>query len=136
MSQKLPVKNFKWVKDISKFDESLIKGYNEESDKGFFLELDVQYPENLHNFHNDLPFFQERMKIEKVEKHVDKLHDKTEYVIQYMRNLKQTLNHGLVLKTLHRIIKVTQKAWLKTYTNKNTNLRKKQKMIFKKTFLS
>ena len=54
MSQKLPAKNFKWVKDISKFDESFRKSYNEESHKGYFLEVDVQYSENLHNLHNDL----------------------------------------------------------------------------------
>ena len=55
MSQKLPVKNFKWVKDISKFDESFKKNYNEERDKGYFLEADVQYSESLHNLHHDLP---------------------------------------------------------------------------------
>ena len=42
MSQKLPVNNFKWVKDIYKFDESFTKSYNEESDKGYFLEADIQ----------------------------------------------------------------------------------------------
>ena len=56
MPQKLPEKNFKWVKDISKFDESFIKCYNEESDKGYFLEADVQYPEKLHDLYNDLLF--------------------------------------------------------------------------------
>ena len=63
MSQKLPVKNFKWVKDISKFDESFKKNYNEERDKGYFLEADVQYSENLHNLHHDLS---EGIKIESV----------------------------------------------------------------------
>ena len=43
MSQKLPSNNFKWIKDISKFHESFIKSCNEESDKGYFLEVDVQY---------------------------------------------------------------------------------------------
>ena len=52
---------------------------------------------NTSRFHNDLPFLPERMKIEKVEKLVTNLHDKTEYVIP-IRNLKQALNHGLVLK--------------------------------------
>ena len=75
MSQKLPAKNFKWINDISKFDESFIKGYNEERDKGYFLEVDVQFLENLHNLHNDLPSFPERMNIEKVEKLVANLHD-------------------------------------------------------------
>ena len=56
MSQKLLVNNFKWVKDISKFDEGFIKSYNEESDGEYFLEVAVQYPENLHNLFNDLPF--------------------------------------------------------------------------------
>ena len=54
------------------------------------------------------------MKIEKVEKLGTNLHDKTEYVI-HMRNLKQALNHGLILEKLHRMIKFNQKAWLKPY---------------------
>ena len=58
------------------------------------------------------------MKIEKVEKLVTNLHDKTEYVI-HMRNLKQALNHGLILKKLHRVIKFNQKAWLKPYIHIN-----------------
>ena len=58
------------------------------------------------------------MKIEKVKKLVANLCDKTEYVIQ-TRNLKQALNHGLVLKKLHRIIKFKKKAWLKSYFNMN-----------------
>ena len=85
------------VEDISKFEESFIKSYSEEIDKGYFLEVDVQYPENLHNFHNDLPFLRERKKIEKVEKFITNLHDKTEYVI-HIENSKQALKHGLVLK--------------------------------------
>ena len=66
MSQKLSVKNFKWVKDISEFDESFIESYKEESDKGYFLEVDVQYPQKLHAIHNYLPFLPEGMKIENV----------------------------------------------------------------------
>ena len=103
-SQKLPVNNFKWVKDISKFDESFIKSYMEESNIGYFLEVDVQYPEKLHDLHNDLPYLPQRMKIEKIENLVTYLHDKTEYVI-HIRNLKQARNHGLVFKKVHRIIK-------------------------------
>ena len=61
-----------------------------------------------------------RMKIEKVEKLVTNLHDKNEYVI-YIRNFKQALNHGLVLKKLHRIIKYNQNAWLKPYIDMNTH---------------
>ena len=56
MSQKVPINNFDWVKDTSQFNEDLIKNYNEKSDEGYFLEVDIQYPENLHNLRNDLPF--------------------------------------------------------------------------------
>ena len=49
MSQKLPVNDFKWVKDVSEFDEGFIKIYNEESNEGYFFEVDIQYLENLHN---------------------------------------------------------------------------------------
>ena len=57
MSQKLPVNNFEWIKDTSQFNEDFIKNYNEESDEGYFLEVDVQYLKNLNELYNDLPFF-------------------------------------------------------------------------------
>ena len=101
-----------------------MKEYNEESDEGYFLEDDVQYLENLHELHNYLPFLQERIKIEKVKKLVGNLHDKTEYII-HIRNLKHALNHGLVLKKVHIVIKFIQNTWLKTYIDMNTDLRKK-----------
>ena len=63
MSQKLPVNNFKWIKDVSQFNENFIKNYNEESDEGYFLEDDVQYLKKLHELHNCLPFLPERIKI-------------------------------------------------------------------------
>ena len=53
MSQKLVVDGFKWVKDLSKFNGSFIKSYNENSDKGYILEVDYEYPKNLHKLHND-----------------------------------------------------------------------------------
>ena len=112
MPQKLPKNNFEWIKDTSQFNEDFIKNDNEESDKGYFLEVDIQYLEKLHDLHNDLPFLPERIKIEKVEKLVANFHDKTEYVI-HIRNLKQALNHGLVLKKFHRVIIFNQNAWLK-----------------------
>ena len=108
------------------------KNYNKESDKGYFLEANVQYLEKLHDLHNDLPSLPERMKVEKVEKLVANLHDKTEYVI-HIRKLKQTLNHELVFKKVHIVIKFNQNAWLKPYIDMNTDLRK---MILKKIFLS
>ena len=98
---------------------------------GYVLEVNNQYPENLHNFQNELPFLQERMKIEKTEKIVANLHDKNEYVI-HLINLKQALNQGLVLKKTHRTIKFNKKVWLKSCIEMKTELRKKQNMILKK----
>ena len=57
------------------------------------------------------------MKIKKLEKLAD-LHDKTGYVI-HIRNLKQGLNHGLVLENVHRVIKFNQNAWLEPYIDMN-----------------
>ena len=68
MLQKLPVNNFKWIKDNSHFNEDFIKNYNEERDEGYFLEVDVQYLEKSHALLNDLPSLPAIMKIEKVEK--------------------------------------------------------------------
>ena len=80
MSQKVPVNNFEWIEEPSQFNEDFIKNYNEKSDKGYFLEVTVQYTKKLHELHNDLPFLSERMELGKVEKLVTNLHDKNEYV--------------------------------------------------------
>ena len=61
--QKLPTYGFKQKKSVSKFDEEFIKNYNEDSNKGYILEVDVEYPNDLHNFHSELPFWSERMKL-------------------------------------------------------------------------
>ena len=63
MSQKLPVNGFKWVKILSRFNERFIKNYNENSDIGYFLEVDIDYPKELFNLHKDLPFLPERKKL-------------------------------------------------------------------------
>ena len=97
MLQKILVTNFEWIEDTFQLNEYLIKSYNEKSDEAYFLEVDVQYLERLHELYNDLPFLLQGFKIEKVEKLVANLHDKIEYVI-HIKNLKQALNHGLVFK--------------------------------------
>ena len=73
------------------------------------------------------------MKIGKVEKLVANLHDKTEYVI-HIKNSKQALNHGLVLRKVCKVIKFNQNASLKSYIYINTDLRKKAKKDFEKDF--
>ena len=68
MSQKFPVDGFKLKKDISKFNEDFLKNYDEDSDKGYILEVDVEYPRYLHDLHSDLPFLPERTKVNKCSK--------------------------------------------------------------------
>ena len=60
----------------SQFNEDFIRNYNEDNDEEYFLEIDVQYPQNLYNLHNDLPFLPEKMKNWKVQKFLANLHDK------------------------------------------------------------
>ena len=121
MSQKLPINDFEWIekKELSKSNEKFIKSYNENSNKGHFLQVDVEYPKNLFNSHKDLPFLPERHKIEKVEKLVCCIEDKEKYV-NHIRALKQALNHGLVLERVHRVIQFNQKTWLEIYIKKIT----------------
>ena len=131
MSQKLPVSGFKWKKNMLKFNEKFIKNYDEDSDKGYILEVDVKYPKNLHGLHENLPFLPERMKTDKCRKLVYNLYDKKNFVA-HIRSLKQALNHGLILKKVHRVIQFNQEAWLKPYIDMNTELRKKTKNDFEK----
>ena len=97
MSLKLPVDGFKWIKRLFEFNEDFIKNYDENSNKGYFLEVDVKYPKELHNLHSDLSFLPERLETEKCNKLVCNVYDKKNYVV-HIRPLKQELNHGLILK--------------------------------------
>ena len=97
MPQNLLVNNFDRRGDTSIFNEYFLQNYNEESDEGYFLEVDVQYLQKLDKLQNNLPFLPERIKIEIVKKFVSSFHDKNEYAI-HIRNLMQALNHELVLE--------------------------------------
>ena len=78
MSQKLPANDFKWVEKsrLSRFNDIFIKNYNENNDKGCFLEVDIDYPKKLFNLHKDLPFLPERKKLNKIEKLICNIEDK------------------------------------------------------------
>ena len=65
VSQKFLVSGSKFAKDLSEFDKRFIKNDNEQSKKGYFIEVDVQYPKELQRLHNHLPFSPERQNIEK-----------------------------------------------------------------------
>ena len=134
MSQKLPVNGFIWYNGyLSDFNEEFIKNYDEKSDGGYFLEVDIEYPKKLWGSHKELPFLPERRKLEKVEKLVCSIEDKEKYVI-HIRALKQALINRLKIKNVHRVIKFQQKAWLKPYIDMNTKLKKEAKNEFEKDF--
>ena len=101
MLQKLPVKNFEWIEDSSQFNKDFVKNYNEESDKRYSIKVDVQYTKKVQEIHNDLLFLWENRKIEKEEKLVANLHDKSEYVI-HIKKLKQALNHRFHVINKHQ----------------------------------
>ena len=133
MSKKLPVDGFKWIDDLTMFTEDFIKSYDEESDIGYMLVADVEYPKNLHVLHSDLPFLPERMKINKCSKLVCNLNNKENYSVHILA-LKQALNHELKLTKVHSVIEFRQEAWLKPYIDLNTDLRKDAKNEFEKDF--
>ena len=78
MLQTRPANSFEPIQGTSQFNKYFIKRYNEESDKRYCFEVDVQYLKKLHDLHNDLPFLPEKIKVEKVEKLEANLSDKTE----------------------------------------------------------
>ena len=131
MYRKLPVIGFKWIKKLSKFDEDFIKDYNENGNKGYIFEVDAEYPKKFFNLLSDLPFLVERNKIYECNKLVCNIHDKDNYVA-HIRPLKEALNHGLILKKVHRVIQFNQKAWLKPFIDMNTKLRTEAKNYFEK----
>ena len=131
MSKKLPIRSFKWLDkdDISKFNDELIKKYNENSDIGYIFEVDVKYPKHICMLHSDIPFLPERMEINKSTKLSCNVQDKKNYVLHILA-LTQALNHGLKITKIHEIIQFDQEAWLKPYTDMNTRLRTEAKNSF------
>ena len=73
ISQKLPVNGFKWIEGSSEFNKSFIKTFDENSDRGNFLEVNVKYPKNSFNSDKDLPFLAERKKLVKVKKQFNQI---------------------------------------------------------------
>ena len=124
MCEPLPVGGFEWV------DE---KEFNDWRNFPCILQVDLDYPKELHDLHNDLPLAPERIIVNNVEKLIPTLNKKEKYVIHH-RNLKQYLQMGLKLKKIHRIIKFKEEAWLKPYIELNTKLRANGKNDFEKDF--
>ena len=147
MSQYLPTGKFKW---LTKGD---LADYRENSDEGIILEVDLDYPEELHDLHNDYPLAPEKLKVNKnmlseycqkisekfnissgqVHKLITTLNKKEKYVLHY-RNLQLYLSLGLKLKKVHRVLQFKQSPWLKKYIDFNTNKRTLSSNDFEKNF--
>ena len=122
MSKPLPT--LKWMKDSE---------LNIWEKTPCILEVDLEYPKELHDLHNDYPLAPERVKVNKTEKLTPNLWDKKNYVIHY-ENLKQCLRLGLKISNIHRGIKFKESQWLKKYIALNTDLRTKARNEFEKDF--
>ena len=132
MCKKLPVKNFKWD-DTNKYTDDIIKNYDEDDKYGALLEVDIEYPNELHKLHIDLPFLCDRKTINKTSNLIISFEDKKEYVL-HISTLKQALNHGLKLKNVHRVISFMQAPWMRSYIIRNTKLRNKEKNEFERNY--
>ncbi|XP_074026944.1 uncharacterized protein isoform X2 [Leptinotarsa decemlineata] len=135
MSQYLPYGGFEWT------DTNIdVMDIPDNADEGYILEVDLEYPQHLHDKHRDIPFCPEHInpktmmpptKPREISKLMATLKPKEKYVIHY-RALKQALANGLVLKKILRVLKFKQSPWLKSYIDLNTELRKKATNEFEK----
>ena len=149
MSQPLPTGGFKWVDGCDKLAETITE-HPADSHEGFILEVDLEYPEELHNAHNAYPLAPERMTVKKewmsvyqhellgagvtsseVEKLVPNLYNKNRYVLHYC-NLQLYLSLGMRLTKVHRALRFQQSCWMEPYIRLNTELRKKATSSFEK----
>ena len=109
-----------------KFNKDFIKNYDEDIDKGHILDVDVKYAKRLHDLHRDYHSYQK-------EWNVCNQYDKSNYVV-HIRSLKQALDHGIILKKVHKVLQFNQEAWLKEYVDMNIELRKQGKNFGKDFF--
>ena len=149
MSQPLPTGGFRWVEDCDRLHEK-ISDLPDDGAEGYMLEVDLEYPKELHGVHNAYPLAPERMVVPKkwmseyqqdllgagvapteVEKLVPNLRDKGRYVLHY-RNLQLYLSLGMKLKKVHRALRFEQSPWMEPYIRMNTELRKVATSDFEK----
>ena len=155
MSQSLPTGDFKWIpsEDFEDPEDFILENYTNDTRKGVVLEVDLEYPEELHDLHNDYPLAPEKILITddmlskyckdlkdsenissgRVHKLVPNLRNKEKYVLHY-RNLQLYLSLGMKLKKIHRVLEFTQRPWMKRYIDFNTEKRTMAKNSFEKDF--
>jgi hypothetical protein len=132
MSKYLPTSEFEWVnvEELSNLEDA-----SAESDYSYILEVDLKYPQHLHDLHNCYPLAAEHMYVKRdmlstyqqelypkfanVKKLIPNLLDKSKYVCHY-ENLKLYISLGMIVTKIHRAIKFKQTPWLSTYINFNT----------------
>ena len=132
MCNKLPTHSFKWL--TSGEMEKIYENRHNLNKIPFILEVDIHYPKELHDKHNDYPLCPERVECKnRVEKLIPNLRDKKKYVIHY-KNLIQCLDMGLKVTRIHRGIKFVESEWMKPYIDMNTALRANAKNNFEKDF--
>jgi hypothetical protein len=124
MSQPLPIKDFEWM------DDNELEKWSEHS---CTLEADLEYPDDLHDLHNEYPLAPERITVNRTEKLIPNLNNKEKYVLHHT-NLKQYLSLGLELTKIHRGVKFTESDWMKKYIQLNTDIRTKGTTDFEKDF--
>ena len=154
MSQALPVDGFRWLEE-SEIDSLHISDIEDDNESGYILEVDLEYPKELHDLHNEYPLAPEKMKVTEnmlspyaknllkelklkgtsTEKLIPNLNSKEKYVVHY-RNLKLYLSLGMKLTRIHKVVTFRQTPWLRQYIDFNTEKRKKAKNDFEKDFLN
>ena len=149
MSQPLPTGAFRWEEDCERLAKTIVDHPADEPE-GFILEVDLEYPEDLHNAHNAYRLAPEHMVVQKkwmseyqhsllgfgvapteVEKPVPSLRNKDRYVLHY-RNLQLYTSLGMRLTKVHRALQFDQSPWMEPYIWMNTELRKKAASDFEK----
>ena len=147
MSQFLPIGNYKF-EDVNKFTIDFIKNIKDDDKTGYILDVDIDYPEELHDLHNDYPLLPQSTNFkpspimdnmrkelglteDKINKLIPNLNNKINYVIHY-RNLKQAIELGLILKKVNKVISFDQKPFLKDFIDFNTKKRAETKLDYEK----
>ena len=135
ISEYLPYKEFEWLENVDELD---VMSINEKREIGYFLEVDLEYPEELHELHNDYPLAPEKLvvtndmlskyckkivheygiKVGDVTKLIPNLRGKAKYVLNY-RNLELHLSLGIKLIKIHRVLQFKQSDWMKNYIDFN-----------------
>ena len=155
MRDYLPTKGFEWVplETLSpEFWTEFVLAQKDEQDDGYMFEVDMRYPEHLHNSHDDYPLAPEHLNIQREmlstyqknladdlgvkvggEKLCLTLNDKKHYICHY-RNLKLYLEKGLEITRIHKVLKFKQSAWLRSYIDLNTQLRQDADNKFEENF--